>query len=190
MKFVPSAVYLVFTAIAKTKLDTMTLNNIDPEDFGDTLHQLQKSFGEKFDYSPFANAKTFGDICDIIEKQINHVHIDDCTSQQTFYKIRNAICLTQNIDKKIINPESKFEDIFPRSNRRQQMKNFETQLGIPLNIIVVKPYISLTTFIGFVLSLIAFFFSWKTAVYGITFFSLFGWITSKFSNEFDISNCG
>ena len=165
----------------------MTLNNIDPEDFGDALAQLEKSFGVKFCYSAFAYAKTFGDICDIIQSQIDFTHIDDCTSQQAFYKIRNSICATQNIDKQNITAKSKFDDIFPRFNRRQQIKKFQSKLGIRLNIIVVKRWIGWTTVIGFVISLIAFFFNWEIALLGLTFFSLFGWITGKFANEFDIS---
>ena len=55
-----------------TTLDNFKLDNIDPEDFGDTLLKLEKSFGAKFADNSFKDAKTFGNICDIIESQINY----------------------------------------------------------------------------------------------------------------------
>ncbi|TAD92632.1 MAG: hypothetical protein EAY75_02080 [Bacteroidetes bacterium] len=107
-----------------TTLDDYKLDNIDPEDFGDTLLKLEKSFGAKFADNSFKDAKTFGDICDIIESQINLTDKDDCTTQQAFYKVRKAIGLTQTFDERSIEPKAKLEDIFPRSNRRQNVKNF------------------------------------------------------------------
>src|SRR5687768_1793290 len=103
-------------------LDDVKLRDIDPEDFGDTLLKFEKSFGIKFADNSMRDAKTFGDICDIIESQINLTDKDDCTTQQAFYKIRKAIGLTQNFDESIIKPQTKLEDIFPRLNRRQNVK--------------------------------------------------------------------
>ena len=85
----------------------MKLDNIDPEDFGDTLLKLEKSFGIKFADNSMKDAKTFGDICDIIESQINLTDKDDCTTQQAFYKVRKAIGLTQNFDESNIEPQTK-----------------------------------------------------------------------------------
>jgi hypothetical protein len=173
-----------------TILDDIKLDNIDPEDFGDTLLKLEKSFGTKFADSSFKDAKTFGDICDIVERQINFTDKDDCTTQQAFYKIRKAIGLTQNIDETNIEPQSKLEDIFPRSSRRLNVKNFQQALGFSVDILSMKTWLSVTIFVGFILSLIAFFFSWQVAVAGLTFFASFAWIVSKFSKELDISTVG
>src|SRR5690348_11728531 len=100
-------------------LDDIKLSDIDPEDFGDTLLKLEKSFGVKLANNLFKGAKTFGDICDIIESQINLTDKDDCTTQQAFYKTRMAIGLTQTFDERGIEPQTNLEDIFPRTNRRQ-----------------------------------------------------------------------
>src|SRR5436853_3095954 len=105
-----------------TTLDDFKLDNIDPEDFGDTLLKLEKSFGTKFADNSFKDAKTFGDICNIIDSQINFTDKGDCTTQQAFYKVRRAIGLTQTFDERNIDPQTKLENIFPRSNRRQNVK--------------------------------------------------------------------
>ena len=173
-----------------TILNDIKLDNIDPEDFGDTLLKLEKSFGAKFAYNSFKDAKTFGDICDIIESQINLTDKDDCTTQQAFYKVRKAIGLTQNFDESNIESQTKLEDIFPRSNRRQNVKHFQQALGFSVDILTMKTWLALTISIGFILSLIAFFFSWQIAVAGLTFFILFTWTVSNFSKELNVSTVG
>ena len=171
-------------------LNDIKLDNIDPEDFGDTLLKLEKSFGAKFADNSFKDAKTFGDICDIIASQINFVGKDDCTTQQAFYKVRKAICLTHSVAEKNIKPQSELEDFFPRQNRIQKVKNFQQNLGIKVDLLSMKTWLAWTILIGFTFSLIAFFFSWKIAIVGLTFFSLFSWTISKFSKEIDIATVG
>jgi hypothetical protein len=170
-----------------TALDNYKLDNIDPEDFGDTLLKLEKSFGTKFADNSFKDAKTFGDICDIIESQINHTIKDDCTTQQAFYKIRKAISLTQDFSEDNIKPKTKLEAIFPRENRRQNLNNFQFALGFSVNILSMKTWLGWTLAAGFLGSLIAFFFSWQYAIVGLTFFTLCTWIAEKVSKELDIS---
>jgi len=169
-----------------TTLDDYKLDNIDPEDFGDTLLKLEKSFGIKFAYNSMKDAKTFGDICNIIESQINLTHKNDCTTQQAFYKVRKAIGLTQNLDERNIELQTKLEDIFPRSNRRQNIKHFQQALGFSVDILSMKTWLGWTLAAGFIVSLIAFFFSWQNAVAGLTFFTLATWTARKFSKELDI----
>ena len=170
-----------------TILDDIKLDNIDPEDFGDTLLKLEKSFGVKFADNSFKDAKTFGDICDIIESQINLTDKNDCTTQQAFYKIRKAIGLIQTFNERNIEPQTKLEDVFPRSNRRQNVKNFQKALGFSVNILTMKAWLGWTIAIGFILSLITFFFSWQYSVAGLTFFALFTRIVNKFSKELNVS---
>ena len=167
--------------------DDIKLDNIDPEDFGDTLLKLEKSFGTKFAYDSFNGAKTFGDLCDVIESQINFADKNDCTTQQAFYKVRKAIGLAQKLDEKNIEPQTKLKDIFLRSNRRQSVKNFEQALGFSVDILRMKNWLGWTIAAGFVILFIALFFNWQFAVAGLTFFTLFVWIVNKFSKELDIS---
>ena len=163
------------------------LDNIDPEDFGDSILKLEKSFGIKFADNSMKGAKTFGDICYIIESQINLTDKNDCTAQQAFYKVRKTISLTQNFDGSDIAPKTKLEEIFPRSNRRQNVKNFQQALGFSVDILTMKTWLALTIAAGFILSLATFFFSWQYAVSGLIFFIVFTWTVSKFSKELNVS---
>ena len=173
-----------------TIIDDIKLSDIDPEDFGDTLLKLEKSFGLKFADNSMKDAKTFGDICDIIESHINLTDKDDCTTQQSFYKIRKAISLTQNFNERNIEPQTNLADIFPRSNRRQNINHFQKALGFSVDILTMKIWLGLTIAAGFILSLIAFFFSWFYAVAGLTFFTLFTWTVNKLSKELNVSTVG
>lgn len=170
-----------------TTLDEIKLDNLDPEDIGDSLLKLEKSFWIKFADNLFKDAKTFGDICDIIESQINYTNRDDCTTQQAFYKVRKAIGLTQNFDEGNIELQTKLADIFPRSKRRQNVKRFQQALGFSVDILAMKTWLGWTIAIGFILSLVAFFFTWRYAVAGLAFFTLFSWTVSKFSKELNVS---
>lgn len=170
-----------------TTLDDFKLDKIDPEDFGDTLLILEKSFGIKFADNSMKDVKTFGDICDVIESHINLADKDDCTTQQAFYKIRKAIGMTQNFEVNNIELQTQLADIFPRSNRRQNVKNFQQALGFSVDILSMKNWLAMTIFIGFIASLIVFFFSWQYAVLGIIFFTLLMWTASKFSKELNVS---
>lgn len=173
-----------------TTLNDFKLYNIDPEDFVDTLLKLEKSFGAKFADNSFKDAKTFGDLCDIIESQINLTDKNDCTIQQAFYKVRKAIVLTQNLDERSIELQTKLEDIFPRSTRRQNVKHFQQVLGFSVDILSMKIWLGWTLAGGFIVSLIAFFFSWQYALGGLIFFTLLTWTASKFSKELDTSTVG
>lgn len=50
--------------------DTIELKNIDPEDVGDVLRKVEKSFGFKFGDTELKDVKTFGELCDIITNKV------------------------------------------------------------------------------------------------------------------------
>ena len=171
---------------AMTELNDIKLENIDPEDIGDILVRLEKSFGIKYSDTAFKKAKTFGDICEVIERYINLEHQDTCTTQQAFYKVRNAISQTLQIDERSIGLATELKDLFPRKYRRRNIKRLQQQLGIKLDILRMKEWLIWTVFAGFVFSFIAFFFDWRIALSGIAFFCLFSKAASLSSKELEI----
>jgi hypothetical protein len=99
-------------------IEPIELKNIDPEDISDVLVKIEQSFGLALKTDTFNNARTFGDICDIISSMIELEHSDDCTTQQAFYKIRESIANIQFLEKNAIAPDTDLEELFPRKNRR------------------------------------------------------------------------
>jgi hypothetical protein len=174
-------IYICVGSNAMTTLnDIKKLDNYEDEDIFDVVLKLEKSFGLKFEKDTFDNVKTFGELRDIITSKVQGVNSDDCTSQQAFNRIRNAIASTQLIDKNSVKPDTKLQDIFPRYKRRQKIKELQVELGTPIDILDIKSWIGWTIFIGIVASLIVFFFKWQLAFGSLLFFIAVGWIAYKF----------
>lgn len=164
-----------------TVLNSITkLDNYEDEDIFDIVIKLEASFGLKFEKDAFYNVKTFGNLCDVITNKVEGANSNDCTTQQAFYKVRNAIAATQLINKNAINTDTELKDIFPRDNRRQKIKQLQAELGLPLNILHIKSWLGWTIFIGIVASLITFFIKWQLAISGLLFFISVGWTANKF----------
>jgi hypothetical protein len=163
------------------------LENCLDEDIFDIVEKLEKSFGLKFEKDAFCNVETFGDLCDIFTSKAQGENFGDCTSQQAFYKIRNAIAETQLIDKNSIKPESELQYIFPRDKRIQKIRELQRQLGLPIDILAIKSSMGWTIFACIMASLVLFYIKWEFALVSLLFSIVFGWVVNKFfSKELDL----
>lgn len=171
-------------------MEDFKLENIDPDDIEDLLVKVEKSFNIKFERNELAEVKNFGEMCDHIANKIELDNLDDCTSQQAFYKLRNAISSELKIDRPVITREQKLVDIFPRNTRRSNLKKLDVTLGFKLNILTPPNWQTFSLSTILLLSLIGFFFSWKFAVLGITFSILGFWLSAKTANEIKLETVG
>ena len=137
--------------------DVYKLDNVDPDDISDVLIKVEKSFKIKFGSNELKDVNTFGELCDIIVSKIDVQERDDCTSQQAFYKLREAISRTLEIDKSEIHSHIKLSVLFPKTTRRQKIKQVERSLGFSLKILRPKHAITGFFSILFIVSLIALF---------------------------------
>jgi len=166
--------------------DITKLDNYEDEDIFDVVLKLERSFGLKFEKDAFYNIKTFGDLCDVFENHIKYEHREDCTKQQAFYRVRQAIGATQQISEDQIKLDTQLAEIFPRHNRRQKAKEFKNYLETDINFLTYPSWLALTLFVGFLLSLVTFFFDWKTALTGVVF-SISGIkIADKFAKDLEL----
>lgn len=166
--------------------DITNLADFEFEDVFDVVIKLQKSFGLKFKRDAFYNIKTFGELCDVFENNMTYQHTDDCTKQQAFYQVRNAISMTQKITEDQIKPDSKLKDLFPHKNRRKKAKEFKKYLDTDIKILTYPDWLASAFIIGFLLSLVAFFFDWRIALTGILFFISASKIADHFSNVLNL----
>jgi hypothetical protein len=167
--------------------DIAKLDNYEDEDIFDIVVKLERSFGLKFEKDAFYNVKTFGDLCDVFTNKIEGTNSDDCTTQQLFYKVRYAIATTLLIEKDSIKIDTQLQDIFPRYNRRQRIRQLQVELGLPLNILGIKSWLGWTVFIGILASSLMLFIKWQVAVSSLLLFIAVGWTANKFfSKEFQI----
>lgn len=164
------------------------LKNIDPEDISDVLVKVENSFDFKFCETELNEVETFGELCDIILSKVQGENINDCTTQQVFYKLRNAITVTQLVDKDTITPDTTLQQLFPRHNRRQKIIELQNELDIPIDILDIKEWLGWTIFAGIIILIVMFFFKWQFGLSGLIFFIAVGWIANKFfAKEFAIA---
>jgi hypothetical protein len=177
----------LFISDSMAVLDTISkLDDYEDEDIFDVVIKLEKSFGLNFEKDAFYNIRTFGDLCDVFENYLKYDHLDDCTKQQTFYRVREAIGSAQGISRDRITVDSKLEELFPRHDRRRKAKLFKTYLALEIDILTYPGWLALTFGVGLLLSLVAFFFSWKIALGGLVFFIMAIKFADKLGNTLDL----
>lgn len=164
----------------------LELKNINPDDISDLLVKVEKSLDIRFGYTELMHISTFGELCDHIANKIQLENSDDCTSQQAFYKLRDIISSTFQIDKKIITTNCSLADFLPRQSRRSRIKKMEHQLDFKLNILRPPHWVTATFFIIALVSIVGLFFNWQIGLSGLTFSIVGLWFANKVGNELDL----
>lgn len=166
------------------------LQNIDPDDIGDVLVKVEKSFDIKFKGTELMHISTFGELCDHITDKIQLDHSSDCTNQQAFYKLREAIASTAQIDSKTITVNTVLTDIFPKHGRRLRVKKLERHLGFKLDILRPPFWLTLILAIFYVASLAGIYFNWPIGLTGLMFSHTSLWIAHKTGKLLDLQTVG
>ncbi len=167
------------------------LDDTDTEDLNTLLIKIEKSFGIKFGKTELDHIITYGELCDHIANKIQLDHSEDCTTQQAFYKLRNAISSICKIDHKTITTDYQIIDILPRRNRRAMIGELEKYLGFKLNILRAPQLVTLALLIlAFFAPFVGLYFNWQIGVLGIIF-SIGGLIvTNKIGIELEVQTVG
>lgn len=166
------------------------LINIDPEDICDIIAKIEKSFNIKFGHNELEYIRTFGELCDHIIEKLQLEHSNDCTCQQAFYQLRNAILLLHTIDKKNISTDYALVDILPKQNRRANLKKIEKHLGFKLNILRPPYWITETLTITLFISIIVIFVNWPIGLLAVTLSIAGLWLANKTGKELDLQTMG
>lgn len=163
---------------------------IDPEDWDEVLGQVEDSYDIKFGENDLFHVKTLGEVIDVIEKKIVGKDVQDCTTQQAFYKIRSILTVQLDLPPASVGPHSSLEELVPRKDRRRIFGDMESTLGVKLNVFRLKGWLSLFLTILLVGSLTAFIWSTQVALVGITMFAVFLWISLSTTKELNVATVG
>ena len=166
------------------------LKDIDTEDIEDLLFKVEKSFGIKFGEAELVHITNFGELCDYIVNKIQLDHSNDCTTQQAFYKFRDAISSKFEIDKKSISTDFLLIDLFPRQNRRKMTAELEKHLGFKLNILRPPHWETTILSISLLVSFVGLFFYWKIGVSGLILSIIGLWLSNKTGEELKVQTVG
>jgi len=166
------------------------LKNADPEYLEGVLLKIQRSFNIQFDNEGLKNVRTFGSLCDLIVSKINQGHADHCTTQHSFYQLRNTISAIIRVDKCSITPHTRLSKIFPRENRLQVIAEIEQELGFETKLLQPKQWVIALFSITLLVSFIGLFYNWQIAAAGILA-SLIGLkLAGKFGKEIHLRTVG
>lgn len=172
------------------ELDAYELKNIDPEDISDVLLKIEKSFDFKFAETELKDVKTFGELCGIVVNKVKGDISNDCTTQQAFYKIRDAITNTLSTDKNSITPRTDLQQLFPGHERRKQITEMENLLGFKAKILRPKYWLTGVLAITTIASFIGLFIFWKVALV-LLIISIAGLkLSDHLGNELDVKTLG
>ncbi len=165
---------------------SLQLNNIDPDDLSEMIHELEISFNIKLQDQDLSHLKTFGELCALFQRKAIGTDTHDCTSQQAFHKLRNAITATVLIDKKAIAPDTDLLQIFPRAIRRRKVAEVEKVLGFKTKLLRSRYWVGDLIFLTSFISILLLFPYWQIGVAGIAISIITGFISSKLANEMDL----
>jgi acyl carrier protein len=166
------------------------LSDIELQDIVDLLIKVEESFSIKFVDNELKEIATFGQLCDQIISKIELENTNDCTSQQAFYKLTNAISEELNLDKKSITPSTSLDIILPIKHRRVSLKKIENHIGFKLNVLRPPHWVTGFLAITFLLSFILIFIKWKIGLLGICFSIIGFWIANKTGTVLDQKTVG
>ena len=171
----------------------MTSNDftdIDTDDLGDLLEQVEASFGIKFLDNELVDILTFGQLCDHISEKIQLENLDDCTNQQGFYKLRVAMYSTLSVGNQRISTNTNLAEILPGYSRRYNLKKLEEHLGLKLNILRPPHWLYYLLMVFFVGSLVGIFIMPQIALITAVL-SLLGFrLAYRFGKELDLTTVG
>lgn len=165
---------------------TYELCNVDPDDISDVLIKVQKSFGFKFGDTELKEIKTFGELCDLVTGKVPADNSNDCTSQQSFYKLRNALSDTLHVEKTNITTDTDLQNLLPKQIRRNVIKNVDKLLGFKTDVLRPKYLVTGTLVIILLAFVVALFIFWQVGLIGLTLSIVGLTAATKFGNELDI----
>jgi len=163
---------------------------VDPLDICDVLSKVENSFNIKLDNESLMQADSYAKLYDLIVSKISHEHVDTCTTQQAFYKLRCAIANVTAIEKCSITPHTKLSKLFPKDDRLKLIGQIDQELGFETNLLQPKQWaVSLFGLLA-VVFFFMFFYNWLAGAVGflasVAAFKLVG----KFGKEIRLKTVG
>jgi hypothetical protein len=171
-------------------MNDIELKYVDPDDINDLIPKIEKSFNIQFEANELQHISTVGELFDRVLGKMTLAKSTDCTSQQAFYKMREAFASLFNINKENFTTDTLVASILPPKNRRSNVKKLETYLGIKLNILNPPQWLSTSIIILFLLSIVMLFFNWKIAELGIIVSICATRVANKMGNEIQLKTVG
>lgn len=164
------------------------LKDFEIEELEFMIPEIENMYNFKFEKDETYTVNTFEELCDLIIEKINLRNVESCTSQQTYYKLRNALIKNKIIEKEKLKTETELKTLFPRKNRKTLIEQVEKEMQFKFDIIKAPDFVTMPLFVIGIISFFLLFVFWKIGIVGIVI-SVFGLYLCKwFGNELKIKN--
>jgi len=168
--------------------EVFTLRNCDHDDIDEIMLTLARSFNVPV--NDMVNVVTMGDLTTLLQQYGNNRQADGCTTQQAFYKVRNALRAQAGNAATIVTPKTPLHVFIAGNNLHKKVEAFKQQLNIDITLLHIK---SIPANIISLLGLAAFaccFFSFKFAAILLLACMVFYIISKFFFVELSIKTAG
>jgi len=167
-----------------------TLRSCDHEDISDIMLTLADSFN--IPVNDMANVVTIGELTTLLQQYGNNHHTGGCTTQQAFYKVRNALNAVNTNNYVTIAPHTPLQTIIAGRGfkLRKKVKIFRQKLGINVDI-MGRTYLAIL--INFSLGIAAFvycFTSFKCAIILLAACIISSIVSTLFLVELSVKTAG
>jgi len=104
-------------------------------DCGDLIMEIEKKFEISIKDSELYEADTVGKLANVVYSRLKKDIHDPCPSQQGFYFLRKLLIEHYDLLRAEVMPETRLEDIIPKTDRRKSWRSFVVALtGDPRNL--------------------------------------------------------
>ncbi len=113
----------------------MELEDFELIEIQEALERVANSYSVSFAPRELENVTTLGELLDKVKAKANFVHVEDCTNQQAFYKLREAVEVSMpHLDQRIT-LDFPLAKILGNRRRRRKLSLIEKQLGFKLEVL-------------------------------------------------------
>ncbi|MGL4583197.1 MAG: hypothetical protein ACRCVU_09460 [Flavobacterium sp.] len=159
------------------------------EEVGFTIEDFVKEYDLPLDPVALLKVRNITELIELLVCTFPQTRTEGCTSQQAFYKFRDAI--TKNGGSQDIVPSTLLEEVFPKLNRIENVKEVEEELGFKLSILKPKEYkVLLLWLLFFILVIFIFYQQFLLAALGIVVLYFFRGIVFANGEEFRVDTVG
>jgi hypothetical protein len=101
--------------------------------------KVEEAFGITIDDAEAGKITTPGQLIELVLSKVGRTVDEACLTQRAFHRLRAALMRHLGVSRKQIRPDAFLEELFPRSTRREDVRQISTRIGLRKEIQFVRP---------------------------------------------------
>ena len=101
--------------------------------------KVEETFGISIDDAEAGQIATPGQLIDLVLSKVGRTVDDACLTQRAFHRLRAVLMRHLGVRRNQVKPEMLLGSLFPRSNRREDVKQISGEIGLRKEIEFVRP---------------------------------------------------